>query len=176
MISIKYISLHRLLTAFVFADCASVHLYEGYSQIYCPFSRLKYKRPCGTIDIVPAPELCHLVIHIMIDIKLMVELNIGYLHLEGYECVTSYFAVYETLDLLKDSMIKYFQCIKTPIRNQTYLSDWNAMSVVFHRHAAKYPGYDMFPVTAVLAYYRGTPLKSNEDEKGESVVLVFPCF
>ena len=134
---------------------------------------MKYKRSCGTIDIIPAPELCHLVIHIMISIKLMVKLNIEYLHLEGYECVTSYFAIYETFDLLKDSMIKHFQCIKIPIRNQSYLSDWNAMSVVFHRHAAKYPGYDMFPVMAVLAFYRGTPLESNKDEKGEPVVFFF---
>ena len=130
------------------------------------------KRPCGAFDIVPAPEMCHLVIHIMIDIKFMVELNIEYLHLEGYECFTSYFAIYETLGLIKDSMIKHFQCIKTPIHNQIYLSDWNAMSVVFHRHAAKYPGYDMFPVMAVLAFYRGKPLESNKDEKGEPVALV----
>ena len=32
--------------------------------------------------------------------------------------------------------------------------------------------YDMFPVMAVLAFYRGAPLECNKDKKGELVVPI----
>ena len=99
----------------------------------------------------------------------MVELTIEYLQLEGVQCSMSYFAIYEMRSLRAESMIKHFQCVKTPIRNQVYLSDWNTMSVVWHRHPAQYPDYDIIPTMAVLALYRGQLLHSYDDEQGRSI-------
>ena len=126
---------------------------------------------CG-IDIVPAPEACHITLHIRLHIEQRVNLTIDYLHLGGLECETSYFAIYETPDLQEDSTIKFFRCIKIPIHKRHYLADWNTMSVVFHRHAAQSPGLDLAPPIAVLAVYRGTPLERHDNDQGKTVVVI----
>ena len=135
----------------------------------CPRSQLMLNAACGTMDVFPSivVPLCHVTFLIHVHVTSYVAILLEHFHLPMSECESTYIAIYDSLYARDEYLIERIQC-RLPVRDEQYTSDWNEMTVVWHRGRR----VASMRVESFIAAYRGISLVFSATKCEHDRVLV----